>query len=399
MVGSWRAALRRGEARGRVFLRSVWAVGEMLLSGRPRSGTDDGWLILPRLDGIGDFWLWLPLVESLKKAFPERRLHLLANALWADLARVTGLFDRVTPLHLQKLLRSPDYRQKVWKLLRESPSGLILNTTFRRRIAVEDSVAWFYPASARQSIAGHADALEPPPLRRYLEKRLYEKVWPPPEKDLHEWHLYTHIAQMLNIAPPDFGVYARLSKLPWPEVKPPFPAYLVALPGAAAPYRMVPPEIFGELLKEAIEKLGLPIIFLGSRKELPYVQGLRKFLPPDRVGDLTGSLSLAESIAVLRQAQGVVGVETGLTHIAATWGSPTLVLMGGGHWGRFLPYPASFPHQAFLLHQPMVCYGCGWFCVHTLSRAAPYPCMASLGNAPRDPLYQWLDAVSARKSG
>jgi len=127
------------------------------------------------------------------------------------------------------------------------------------------------------------------------------------------------------------------------------------------------------------------------------VQELRKFLPPHRVEDLTGSLTLTESIAVLRQAWGVIGVDTGLTHIAATWGSPALVLMGGGHWGRFFPYPASFPHQPFIMHRPMSCYGCGWFCQHTLSQKAPYPCIATLKQAPMEPFYRWLRAVSARK--
>jgi ADP-heptose:LPS heptosyltransferase len=395
--GSWRSALRRGEARGRVFLRSTWAAGEMLCLGRPRHAPDEGWLILPRLDGIGDFWLWLPLVATLKKAFPDRKIHLLANSLWADLAHSTGLFDKITPLVPQKLLRSPTYRRQTWALLKKEPPGLLLNTTLRRRIAVEDSLAWFYPASARQSIAGHPEALEPPSLRHYLEARLYERVWPPPEKATHEWHLYSHIAQILKIAPPDFGVYARLLTQSWPEVENPFPAYIVAMPGASVPYKMVPLAVFGDLLREIARKLGLPIVFLGSKKDRPYVQELRKFLPPHRVEDLTGSLALPESIAVLRQAWGVIGVDTGLTHIAATWGSPTLVLMGGGHWGRFFPYPESFPYQPFILHRPMSCYGCGWFCQYTLSQKAPYPCIATLEQAPMEPFYRWLQAVSARK--
>jgi hypothetical protein len=181
----------------------------MLCLGRPRHAPDEDWFILPRLDGIGDFWLWLPLVATLKKAFPDRKIHLLANSLWADLAHSTGLFDKITPLVPQKLLRSPTYRRQTWTLLKKESPVLLLNTTFHRRIAVEDSLAWFYPASERQSITGHPEALEPSSLRHYLEAWLYEQVWPSPEKAPHEWHLYAHIAQILKIAPPDFGVYAR----------------------------------------------------------------------------------------------------------------------------------------------------------------------------------------------
>ena len=133
-------------------------------------------------------------------------------------------------------------------------------------IFVGNSLAWFYPASAPQSITGHPEALEPPSLRHYLEAWLYERVWPPPEKAPHEWHLYTYIAQILKIAPPDFDVYARVLAQSWPEVEVPLPAYLVAMPGTSVPCKIVPLVVFGELLKEITAKLDLPIVFLGSKK-------------------------------------------------------------------------------------------------------------------------------------
>ncbi len=397
-MGSWRAALRRGEARGRVFLRSAWAVGEMLLSGRPRSGTDEGWLILPRLDGIGDFWLWLPFASALQKVFAERKIHLIANALWAELAENIGLFDRITSLYPRKLLRSLAYRQKVWTALQEAPSGILLNTTPRRRIAVEDSLAWFYPASQRQATSGHTDALEPPLLRQQLDTKLYTRIWPYPDKYLHEWQLYAGILHALQGKDLDFDIYIRLKERDWPQVNLSLPAYIVILPGASVSYKMVPFTLFVDLLRQVVRDLGLPFVFLGGMNEVPYTRQLRERLSLKESQDLTGQISLRESIAVLRGAVGVIGVDTGLTHIAATWKKPTLVLMGGGHWGRFFPYPASFPYQPFILHRPMPCYGCGWFCQYTLSRDKPYPCMTALAQASMEPFYQWLDAISARRT-
>ena len=85
----------------------------MLYLGRPRHAPDEGWLILPRLDGIGDFCLRLPLVATLKKAFPERKIHLLANSLWADLAHSTGLFDKITPWSLKSFCVRPPIGAKL----------------------------------------------------------------------------------------------------------------------------------------------------------------------------------------------------------------------------------------------------------------------------------------------
>ncbi len=186
-------------------------------------------------------------------------------------------------------------------------------------------------------------------------------MWPSPEKAPHQWYLYAHIAQILKIAPPDFGVYARLLTQSWPEVEPPFPAYIVVMPGASVPYKMVPLAVFGDLLREIARKLGLPIVFLGSKKDRPYVQELRKFLPPHRVEDLTGSLALPESIAVLRQAWGVIGVDTGLTHIAATWGSPTLVPMGADTGDAFFRILSLFPISLLSCIGPCRVTGVGGF--------------------------------------
>ncbi len=396
-VKNWRSALRRGEARGRVFLRSGWAVGEMLLSGRPRHSSDAGWLILPRLDGIGDFWLWLPLVATFKKAFPDLKIHLLANSLWADLARFTGLFDKITSLVPQKLLRSPTYRRQTWTLLKKEPPGLLLNTTLRRRIAVEDSLAWFYPASERWALRRSPDALEPPYLARAIDTLLYDKAWPTSSSPLHPWKVYEEFVPHLGGAGLDYGTHAALHAS-WPKLPMELPKpYLIFLPGAAAPYRKPQPTLIRHLLEQAWETLRLPLVLLGTPYESSYAQATTTSLPSRAISDLIGRTSLVETVSAIMHAEAVIGPETGLTHIAATWGKPTLVLMGGGHWGRFFPYPASFPYQPFILHRPMSCYGCGWFCQYTLSQKAPYPCIATLEQAPMEPFYRWLQAVSARK--
>ena len=381
-----------------MFLRSAWAVGEMLFSGKPRPGADDGWLILPRLDGIGDFWLWLPFVSSLKKVFPHRKLHLLANVLWAEPAQLTGLFDRVTPLSPQKLLRSPAYRRQIWALLKTSPPGFLLHTTFRRRIAVEDSLAWFYPASKRYTSPRTADALESPLVAHYLDTVLYDRAVRLSQDFSHQWEGYQAFLSHLGYERLDYTIYIKLKAIwPGPTLKLP-ERYLVFLPGAGAAYRKPDPSLVSRLLQTSWERLRIPFLILGTLADRPYVQQAVHLLPCEAVYDLLGYTSLVETLSLITRAEAVIGPETGLTHAAATWDRPTLILMGGGHWGRFFPYPESFSHQPFILRHPMPCYGCGWFCQYTLSRDKPYPCMAALAQASMEPFYQWLSAISARRT-
>ena len=53
-----------------------------------------------------------------------------------------------------------------------------------------------------------------------------------------------------------------------------------------------------------------------------------------------------------------VGVETSLAHIASALGVPQVIVLGGGHFGRFMPVHRTT--TAVIL--PLECFACNWFC-------------------------------------
>jgi len=55
------------------------------------------------------------------------------------------------------------------------------------------------------------------------------------------------------------------------------------------------------------------------------------------------------------------GAETGLAHIACALGVRNVILLGGGHFGRFMPYSPLTVMAAL----PLECFGCNWGCKHT----------------------------------
>jgi ADP-heptose:LPS heptosyltransferase len=64
--------------------------------------------------------------------------------------------------------------------------------------------------------------------------------------------------------------------------------------------------------------------------------------------------------AIIRRLDGMLSVDTGLAHIALALRVPTVVLVGGGHPGRFFPWPGNHPQVA--LNASMPCEGCGNRC-------------------------------------
>ena len=98
------------------------------------------------------------------------------------------------------------------------------------------------------------------------------------------------------------------------------------------------------------------VLVTGSADEGAAVGDWIRSLPP-HAHDLTGRLSLAELIAVLAAADGVVGASTGPVHVAAAAGTRTLGLFSPVrplHPGRWAPLGA----RASVLVAPEACAAC-----------------------------------------
>ncbi|MCX7764207.1 MAG: hypothetical protein N2253_04865 [Bacteroidia bacterium] len=372
--------------RTKVALRSLLAVGEGVIRftpSPPKPMEGKGFAFI-RLDGIGDFWLWLPFAAALKEAYPEKPFYLIANALWADLATATGLFEKVIPLNPTLIRRSLSYRWRVIKELRGElpPSEVLWQVTFSRRIVVEDWLAWGLPATKR--IAWHRDpyTAEPSFLSRWVENRLYDELRAdalPPR--VHEWNRYSAWLKSLGAPELRWTIYEKVSDCffaPSPK------SYAVVLLGAGSSARLPVAQMWEEIISTLRQKAGLSIHLVGTLSDRKTASTLLR----EGVEDWTGRLSLVEAVRHVRNASLVVAPETGLGHIAATLGVPTIMIVGGGHWGRFIPYPSDAPPFPLkVVTHFMSCFGCGWMCRYQLSQSLPYPCINRV--SPRE-VHRWL---------
>lgn len=77
----------------------------------------------------------------------------------------------------------------------------------------------------------------------------------------------------------------------------------------------------------------------------------------------------------------MIGNETGAVHIASALSTPSVCVVGGGHYGRFLPYKPEKKdgkHRQEIAISEMNCFGCNWFCSHQKSLESAYPCIANV---------------------
>lgn len=81
-----------------------------------------------------------------------------------------------------------------------------------------------------------------------------------------------------------------------------------------------------------------PVVVLAAASERPQAQPLLDAVPANRRIDLVGRVDLLTAAAVLKRCAMFIGNDTGLTHIAAAMGTPTLALFGPGSVVRYGPW-------------------------------------------------------------
>lgn len=397
MLFGLRQGIRRTLHRVKFTARSLRAVVEARhwVGPPPTPKHPQPYHVLLRLDGIGDFWLWLPFAQALRQAYPDKSFVLIANTVWAELAEATGLFRRILPLDPFLLRRDREYRKKILLLLSQSlpPVERVWQTTYSRRIAVEDLVAWAIPAAERVAWSRDPASLEPRWIGNYVDRQVYTTRYPTRLPPLaHEWVRYSEWLIRLRLGLLPLNLYAHLAETF--QKRRNGNLYMVFIAGAQALYRKPPADFTARLLSRLHQRFRMPIYLIGSEADRLYATQIAVQLPELAYKNLAGTLSLLQAVEKVANAALVVSPETGLAHIAATSGVPTLVLAGGGHWERFIPYSETAPVHLKVLTRVLPCFGCGWHCGYQLSQEKPVPCLPhTLPEESIEAALSWADML------
>ena len=170
-------------------------------------------------------------------------------------------------------------------------------------------------------------------------------------------------------------------RIDWPERPSPAgtgPAYVVLNPGSNEYGRRWPLAHYAALTERLLAE-DYRVMFVGAPGEDPDPAVFGPLRDRPNVVDLTGRTSVPELMDVMKGAAGVVTNDTGSAHLAIALGTSTVVIVGGGHFGCFVPYPEGVaPPTARFVFQPMDCYHCFWRCHLRETKTESFPCVASV---------------------
>lgn len=335
-------------------------------------------LFLIRVDAIGDFILWLDAAKEYRNLYPDYHITLVGNKIWTDLARSMPFWDEVMPLDRRRFREDLLYRWRFICKLLAFGCDIAVQPTYSRELTFGDAL---FRVLNVQICIGSAGDPSRPAWEKLISNRWYNKLLSTDPNPLME--LERNAEFIRNLGAKNFQ--ARLPRLPLEIESSPNPVrrlgkYFVLFPGAKWSGRRWPLARFSQLAKQIYQRYGWKGVICGGPEDTALgeelIQQDGSFLE-----NWTGRTTLVEFIAIAKGAQVVITNETSAVHIAAAVRTPSVCIVGGGHFGRFLPYMLPdmkgrpLPLAVF---QHMDCFGCNWLCRYAIKDGQPAPCIEEI---------------------
>ena len=96
----------------------------------------------------------------------------------------------------------------------------------------------------------------------------------------------------------------------------------------------------------------------GSHLICPQCKGTLTMIQMDPIYDTENPYTPYKTII---ECDLFIGMESSGLHLAIMGRIPTIGIVGGGHYGRFVPWVGVSAHQIFLTSK-MECFNCNWNC-------------------------------------
>ncbi len=335
-------------------------------------------IIVLRLDAVGDFILWLDAAKDLRKIYAADKysITLLGNHLWTSLAEKLPYFDAVWSLDKRKFITNPLYRLKVLKKVRKAGFQILLQPVFSRNFVYDDAIV--RASAARDRIGYDTDGMNISAMQKKISNRWYTRLIPGSKKQLMELERNADFLRSLGYK--EFrATVPRLSlDLNAPkEFK--LREYYVISPAASVDLKRWPIANFVGVASHLYKATGWTAVVCGNRHEKKLGEILeRKAQVP--IQNWMGKTSLTELAAIIAHSKILIGNDSAAVHIAAAVSTPAVCIVGGGHFGRFLPYRLEVQSKNIPspVYHEMDCYGCGWKCKYPIKANNPTPCIQNV---------------------
>ena len=272
-------------------------------------------ILFVKLSSLGDVVHNFPAVTDLARRHPGAHIGWAVEEAYADLVRLHPAVRESIPIGLRGLRDHPLDRER-WRRLLGSRRAL----KEQRWDRIVDTQGLVKSALVAASARGPAYGMDRVSAREPFAALLYRRGFPVP-RGLHAVERNRRlVAQAFGYTPEGPADYG-LEIPPYPPVWAPRGHYAVLLHAASRADKCWPDEHWISLARRLAEE-GYGTVFPGGSEAERLAAGRLALLVPGGMG--APAMDLWVAATLIAHASFVIGVDTGLTHLAVALGRPTV---------------------------------------------------------------------------
>jgi heptosyltransferase-1 len=279
-------------------------------------------ILLIKTSSLGDVVHNLPVVSDIRARFPGARIDWVVEEAYRDIVGMHAGVHRAIAVALRRW-RGNAFKPAHWRefgQFRRALSGMRYDCVIDTQGLIKSALLAQAASGTRHGYAG-SSAREP------LAARFYDVTHVVP-RDLHAVERNRRLAAMaLGYELPvalDYGIARPAGAGPIDVPRP----YCVLLHATSRSDKLWPEPAWGRLGAELARQGCASILPWGDAAERARSERIGRALPQAVVPPALGIVAMA---GLLAGAQAVIGVDTGLTHLAAALGRPVVALYCGTH--------------------------------------------------------------------
>jgi glycosyltransferase involved in cell wall biosynthesis/ADP-heptose:LPS heptosyltransferase/tetratricopeptide (TPR) repeat protein len=331
-------------------------------------------ILIIRPDAIGDFVLFAGTLKYYRRLFdntdtkrsegPASEIHLFLKKHVAELAKNCPDVDCLIEFDAKMLEEDESYSSRLFSHLKEQKYDVAIYPVYSRSpqgdlLTLESGAAKTIAFDGNNS--NIADSVKICNDEKYTRLVPTSKEWSLEIKRSEEMVRALGIGPDEPVTPKiwltDEDDQAARQLLTQMKIEDP----IIFCPFAQHAIRHWPVDNWAKVLAKYEQ---FPVLICGSADNHKEAEQIIKLSGHPRAFNLCGKTGLRELAALLTKSKLCIGVESAAGHIAAAAGCPHVILIGGGHFGRFMPYSPL----TTLVYAPMECYRCNWACKFEQSR-------------------------------
>ncbi len=274
-------------------------------------------LLIVKTSSLGDVVHNLPIINDILSHRQDIEIDWMVEENFADIPKLHPVINQVIPIAIRRW-RKNLFSSQTWSEIKALKQQL----SQRRYDIVLDTQGLLKSGLLAYLSTGEKHGYDKDSIRESLASHFYDKT--------HQVSRAQHaiirnralaaltFAYPTPNAPPDYGITAKSP--PNPVIQEP---YIVCLHGTSRDSKLWPTEYWVALGKEFAKKqikLALP---WSSEAEMERAQHIANMLDNATV---LPRLTISELAGVISQSEAAIGVDTGLSHLAAALSIPTIAI-------------------------------------------------------------------------